>query len=56
MIVVIFARAACDFYDKFAGSFGRPHKSELKELADVTAIPHLNFSPLAIKYRWEKHF
>ena len=46
--------SALSFYDKFVSVVGRSHKSEMKELAEVTSIRHLSSSPLAAKFRWGK--
>ena len=43
--------AAVSFYDKFVESVGRSHKSEVKELAEITSVRHLSSSSLANKFR-----
>ena len=55
LIQLIILHTAASFYDKFAGSVGHSHKSEMKELAEITSVRHLSSSTLATKFRYRKH-
>lgn len=55
LVQLIILHTAASFYDKYAGSVGHSHKSEMKELAEITSVRHLSSSTLATKFRCRKH-